>query len=221
MIKRQKNRAGFEKSIYFLALMFLSLAYAPRLMAAADSSLYFNPAQFSYGAGENFSIKATIDPGANQVTAVELHLKFDGSKARLDSIDTSASAFSVILQAANIDNSSGIASVILGIPSSTPLVPVSSIAEVATFNFRSLGQVLPSNITFTGASQAAASGESGNVLASIEPMYSSVPVQKYNIAHLISLISDWMKSTSGLPGDVNTDGKANSKDLGIIMSNWE
>ncbi len=42
----------------------------------------------------------------------------------------------------------------------------------------------------------------------------------YNITNFLQLTTDWLKIISSSPADVNHDGKVNSQDLGIMMSNW-
>ncbi len=41
----------------------------------------------------------------------------------------------------------------------------------------------------------------------------------YNLTSFTRLVTDWLKTISS-PADVNSDGKVNSQDLGIMMSNW-
>ncbi len=41
----------------------------------------------------------------------------------------------------------------------------------------------------------------------------------YNLTNFTQLVTDWLKTISS-PADVNQDGKINSRDLGIMMSNW-
>jgi len=35
------------------------------------------------------------------------------------------------------------------------------------------------------------------------------------------VVTDWLKSETGLTSDVNGDGVVNTRDLGIMMSNWQ
>ncbi len=41
----------------------------------------------------------------------------------------------------------------------------------------------------------------------------------YNLANLTQLFSDWLKTKTST-ADINFDGKVNSRDLGIMLSNW-
>jgi len=43
----------------------------------------------------------------------------------------------------------------------------------------------------------------------------------YNLTNFTQLVSDWLKTISSSPADINSDGKVNSQDLGIMMSNWK
>ena len=43
----------------------------------------------------------------------------------------------------------------------------------------------------------------------------------YNLTNFTQLVSDWLKTITTSPADVNQDGKVNSQDLGIMMSNWK
>jgi hypothetical protein len=43
----------------------------------------------------------------------------------------------------------------------------------------------------------------------------------YSISNFITLVTDWLKTETGLESDVNNDGVVNTRDLGIMMSNWQ
>jgi len=49
----------------------------------------------------------------------------------------------------------------------------------------------------------------------------SPPHTVYGLSNFIQLVADWLKSESGLTSDVNGDGVVNTRDLGIMMSNWQ
>ena len=46
-------------------------------------------------------------------------------------------------------------------------------------------------------------------------------VTTYNLTNFTQLVTDWLKAIASSPADVNKDGKVNSQDLGIMMSNWQ
>jgi len=50
---------------------------------------------------------------------------------------------------------------------------------------------------------------------------SCTSITTYNITNFTQLVTDWLKTISSSPADVNKDGKVNSQDLGIMMSNWQ
>ena len=129
--------------------------------AAPASTLYFNPASTTTTAGSTFNLAATINPGSNAVSAVELHVTFDQTKLRLDSI-TAGASFSLELMAANINNTNGTAAIALGVPLGSPSMTTTS--TVATFAFTALSTATNSPVAFATTSIAAADGESGNVI---------------------------------------------------------
>ncbi|MCD6149646.1 hypothetical protein J7J13_02570 [bacterium] len=55
---------------------------------------------------------------------------------------------------------------------------------------------------------------------SIEISFSVASSTTYSISNFIQLVTDWLKSESGLTSDVNGDGVVNTRDLEIMMSNW-
>ncbi|QQR78817.1 MAG: hypothetical protein IPJ68_00860 [Candidatus Moraniibacteriota bacterium] len=134
--------------------------------AAANSTLLFNPASVSVAGDQQFSLDARINPGTNAVSAVELHVTYDQTKFRLDSI-TASSPFTLELAAASINNTNGTASIALAVPLTSPSVTTTS--TIATFSFHSLASVTGSSIAFTAASIASADGESGNAIITRTP----------------------------------------------------
>ncbi len=48
---------------------------------------------------------------------------------------------------------------------------------------------------------------------------SCTSVTTYNLTNFTQLVTDWLKTISS-PADVNSDGKVDSRDLGIMLSNW-
>lgn len=61
----------------------------------------------------------------------------------------------------------------------------------------------------------------GNVSAQSAPVLAKTLSKTYSISDFVSLVTDWLKTESGSPADVNSDGSINSRDLGIMMSNWK
>lgn len=53
------------------------------------------------------------------------------------------------------------------------------------------------------------------------PVLSQVCTVTYSAIDVAKVFADWNKTLSGAPGDINSDGAVNIKDLGIMMSNWQ
>ena len=45
-------------------------------------------------------------------------------------------------------------------------------------------------------------------------------VKTYTLTDFVMLVGNWLKTGSGLAGDVNADNSVNTRDLGIMMSFW-
>ena len=154
-----KNR--YLYSLLSVIFLVTGIFFEKRVVAAPDTTLYLSPTSQTVNIGDDFNVEARIDPGTNAVTAVELHFTFDETKLRLDSI-TESPAFSDILTPASIDNSSGTASIILGV--GTGGTSVTGDELVATLGFHALDGITDSTVDYTSSSIAAAEGESGNVV---------------------------------------------------------
>lgn len=139
--------------------LFLFLMFSGRVWA--ESSVYFEPVTIETRVNNNFSLKVKLNPSGNQVTAVALYLLFDAQKLKLETI-TPSSAFNVVLQSAKIDNSSGNASIVLGVP---PTAPVSNPAEIVSLVFvpKTTGQAW---ISISQQTEAVAINQNGNVITS-------------------------------------------------------
>jgi hypothetical protein len=144
------------------------------LKAAPDNSLYLIPESGTVELNSSFSLAAMINPGSYQATAVELHISYDSEKLRLDAVDIEGSPFQAILQAVQIDNDSGRASIIVGVPVSDPVVPVIAAAKVAGFNFYALSAATDTAVSIAVNSIAAAIGETGNIIEHRLPAYITI-----------------------------------------------
>ncbi|MFZ1655225.1 MAG: cohesin domain-containing protein, partial [Candidatus Moraniibacteriota bacterium] len=156
----------FQEETVIGSLSFLPKVDLNKTQAAANSTLLFNPASVSIGGDQQFTLDARINPGTNAVSAVELHVTYDQTKFRLDSI-TASSTFSLELAAASINNTNGTASIALAVPLANPSVTTAS--SIATFSFHSLASVTNSSIAFATTSIAAADGEPGNAIVTRTP----------------------------------------------------
>jgi hypothetical protein len=131
-----------------------------------SSVLNINPASKSVVAGQDFTLDADIDPGTDNVNAVELHIKYDKTKFSLNSLNCS-SAFPNILLAPLIPSpQDGTARIDCGIPTSDS--PVINPSTVATLSFHAIAPVTKSSIAIMAQSQVAAVGEPESVVKTIK-----------------------------------------------------
>ncbi|MFA4817207.1 MAG: cohesin domain-containing protein [Parcubacteria group bacterium] len=220
---RSKLTLAFSAFFIMLAVFFFAFTISTeKVKAVPNSSIYFEPAAPTMNVNQSLNLDAKVNPGNNQVTAVELHVTFDNSKLRLDSITPNSTAFPNVLQAAVLGNANGTASIIVGVAATSPLSPVISTATIATFSFHSLATGDNSAVAFTSGSQAAAVGEDGDVLTARTPASVTITGVTYDNTDFATLAANWLQSVAaGTSGDVSSDGKVNARDLGIMMSNWQ
>lgn len=223
---RKKNTLKLKKDkiarivlpaiIFGIAILFIS-TFMFKAQASPASSISLEPATTTVAKDQTFSLDAKINPGTNQVTAVEMHLTFDANKFQISDISPS-SVFSSVLQAGQYYNSAGTATVIVGIPAANPPRPVVSDSTVATITFRTIGQSGTFPIGFSAETKASALNETGDVIIRRTPAQITIG-RRFGNADFAVLASDWLEAKPS-DADVNTDGKINSQDLGIMMSNW-
>lgn len=186
--------------------------------AAPDTTLSFDPASSTISNGQSISLDAVVNPGTNQVTAVELHINFDRTRFQATGI-TVPSDLSTLM-APEYDNSNGTATIIVGVRPSNPPQGITSARTVATITFQAISTgsgVVSYNSTDT---QVAAIGEDSNVLRNTSSANVTIG-RRYSNADFANLVADWQETVSDSPADVDSDGHVNSKDLGIMMSSWE
>ncbi|MFA6183597.1 MAG: hypothetical protein WC682_00670 [Parcubacteria group bacterium] len=142
------------------------------IVNCADGILYLDPSIGTVDIGSDIIITAKIDPGSNEVAAVELHVTFDSSKFSLSSIDTIETSgcstdpeLSVVLEEASIDNINGTASIIVGVCTNNPTKYITTDSVVATFIFHAISIATDSEIVIDSISQASANNETTNVVA--------------------------------------------------------
>lgn len=189
-----------------------------KAIAAADSAIYFTPASNSVGLNADFTLDAMINPGTNLVNGVSLQVSFDSSKFRLDSVDASGTLFTVTMPGGFINNTNGTATTEVGVYPGNP--SVTSTAKVATLSFHSLATAANSPIAFSNSAYAVATGEGGDVLTTRTPAAVTVTGVTYDNNDFAALVTDWLHTGSS-PADVNSDNVVNTRDLGIMMSNWQ
>ncbi len=136
--------------------------FKPAIQPSTETvSLYFEPSSFSVKPGDSFNVPLKLNPDGKQITAQELYFSFDKDLLVLNSIATS-SAFAAVLMPTKIDNDAGQASIIIGVP---PTSPVSEITDVLYFNFSAKEKTGIAMVRVENHSQAAAIGMSANVLS--------------------------------------------------------
>jgi hypothetical protein len=186
---------------FFLAVALLTqLSGVATVLAAADSTLLFDPAGSSVTVGADFTLDARLDPGANQVTAVALRVTFDQTKLRLDSITPSA-AFPLVLASAIISNTNGTASIDVAVNTGAPTVTVPS--SVAVFAFHALATATDSPVAFTTASIVAAHGEAGNALLTRTPAAVTVTVADTTAPTITSITSTTANGSYNASDSIN------------------
>lgn len=149
------------KAILISASLILFIYLPLQVNAAPNSRVYFNPSTTSTTPGSTFTVDSMIDPGVNQVSAVEVHITFDPAIVQLTGI-SSSSPFSQVLSAASWDNNAGTGTITVGIP--TGVQPVTTPSPVATFSFTATAAGLSALDYNQNLTQAAAYNEPGNVI---------------------------------------------------------
>jgi len=129
------------------------------------SEIFFDPADMSVAGGQRFSLDVKMNPQQEQVSAVELHVKFDPAKVRAVDAEISAEILNT-LQKPQIDNNKGEISIIAGVPVRDTISFISQTSKIAKINFQSVsGAKGTSVVDFTKETQAAAKDKKGNVIS--------------------------------------------------------
>ncbi|NTU73911.1 hypothetical protein HGB07_07190 [Candidatus Roizmanbacteria bacterium] len=136
-----------------------TLSSAVETKAATDAELSFDQATASVTVGQTVTLVAELDPGTNQVGAVELDVTFDPAVLELDSITRSA-AFNTTLAGPTINNTAGVGSIDVGLLTNPPTyITTDSLDKtIATFVFTSLATANNSPVSFATTSNASAMG---------------------------------------------------------------
>jgi hypothetical protein len=226
-MKIKINQSGKNKKYLssILALSFLiaiTISYFLfnnyNVQAAPNSTVYFDPATQTINNNGTFSLDAKINPGTNQIAAVELHISFDQTKVRLDSISPSTLFYDVLTPSA-INNTAGNASITLGTGSGTTYA--TSLATMATFSFTTIGNGT-ANVNFLDTTLAADPNEGENVITAKSGAVITVNARTYSLADWTNIATHWLQPLSGESnGDYNGDSIVNTRDIGIIMHSWQ
>ncbi len=227
-VKQQVDRRGWFVLVSLCVIIFLSgfflnsLKKPAQAMTSPDTSIYFNPASTSVAIGESFSLDAMISPGSsNEISSALLNIRFDHATLKLNSVTVNSAAFPITFAGPTINNDQGWAELSVGIvPVASPTY-VTTITTIATFNFTVLAANPNSRISFDGSTVAMAHGHgSDNVVTILTGAEIAVLDRTYGNADFALLAADWFKMDSS-PADINSDGRVDTRDLGIMMSNWE
>ena len=204
--------------------------------AAADVSLSFNTPSLNSNVNTSLTPRIVINPTTNQVTAVEVNLKFDPAKMSINSISNSGT-FGKTLKAPVIDNVAGTASFVYGInvvENTTP-VPVTSVADVAIINLITKSVVGDAIVSIVNNSIATAKGIDTSVLGSYgtmtikvagtTPTYANWDVNTDNVINILDIglvVDNYGSSTpSTARADVNGDGTINIIDIGVVVDHYQ
>lgn len=136
-----------------------------RKRAAPATTLALSPAAISKNVGDTFSLDVSLDPGTNQVIAVEIHLAFDPDKLEAQTI-TNSSLFSNILTSGVVDR--GTATITVGATDTRH--PIIQPGTAAVVRFRALAKTdAPVSVRFSPNTQVTGLGETTNILVGTTP----------------------------------------------------
>ena len=131
------------------------LIAVPLVANAAD--LYFTPGSGTFSAGDEFSIKVSVDPSGESVNAADGVVTFDPSLATVSSVSKDGSVFSLWTADPSISNSDGTVTFSGGTPTA-----FSNKGTVATLKFKAKAQGTL-KLGFKSGSVLAADGKGTNV----------------------------------------------------------
>lgn len=223
-----KNKKTLQIKIIFtllLASMFSLAGYSRS--QAAEGDVWLIPVSQTLGASENFDIEVHMDTGGKKLGVFNMYFDFytDNIAINTDQGDNGAdkgadvSSYSVIVNADDISNGhlrfGGMTASGYADGSDVHLV---TIHAKTTSNFASGTASLSLQINEL-ANELGAVLDSGTV-AGATIVSEGGAVQTYNISNFTQLESNWLGSGNA-ESDVNSDGIVNTRDLGIMMSNWE
>lgn len=218
----EKNKKYLSYVLVLSFLIAITVSYFSfnnyNAQAAPNSTVSFDPATLSVNNNGTFSLDAKINPGTNQIAAVELHISFDQTKVRLDSISPST-LFYDVLTPSSIDNTTGKASIALGTGSGTTYA--TSLSTMATLSFTTIGDGT-ANVNFLDTTLAADPNEEGNVITARSGAVININTRTYTLADWTNIATHWLQSLGGESnGDYNGDSVVNTRDIGIIMHSWQ
>jgi hypothetical protein len=194
--------------------------------AAVTSAILFNPASTSVGTGQTFSLTARINPNGNAVTAIMLNVTFDATRLELTTVAPST-AFSNKLSGPIINNTTGTASMDVGVPT-TNTTGVTSLSDVAVFSFKSKTTGGSASVNFTSDTMAASIGDTGNVISTRTGATVTVQapnqnprgnIDSANTANIVGWAYDPEAGADAVRVDIYMDGTATANFLGNTTAN--
>lgn len=219
---KMRKATSFIIILLFIATAFFIFRHSKSVMAAANSTVYFSPATVSVNNGSTFALDARLNPGTNQVIGVELHISYDPSRVHITSFTKNNSALGAEIIAPIYDNSTGKAEMtyFTSFSATPPIITTDS--SVATINFQAVGEG-SSNISYDASTVVSDLNDSNNVVQTRTPVQVTVgtATKTYTITDFTNIATHWLQNVTGeVNGDYNADGKANSRDMGIVMHSW-
>ena len=192
-----------------------------KAQAAPSSTVYFDPASIAVDGNSTFSLEIKVDPGTNQVYAVAPRVAFDPTKVQVVSIVENSSVFKQVIAKGSFNNSTGAAAIDLltAFPPDQPVITTPT--TVATLTFQAIADG-SSSISFTSDTIVGAKGESGNVVSAMNPAAVTVNSKTYTLSDWTNIALHWLQNLSGESnGDYNGDSIVNTRDIGIVMHDWQ
>lgn len=213
--RNYKNKVAI---IFSIAMMVLASVcpgiFTSKAVAAGDASVYFDQTAVTVNIGDTVTLVAKLNPGTASVNVVDLAITYDSAILQFNSA-TKGSAWGNGMDGANtsgnvyytVYNTSG---------------SVTTISDIATFTFTALASG-SSSVLFGSGTTVADNGNDviGTVTGATITVGSPAPVT-YNATDFAHLLDNWLQTVSGGKevGNLNTDNIVNTRDLGIMMSNW-
>ena len=201
--------------------MFLCLSF--QVAQAAEGDVWLTPTNQNVGTSQNFDMEVHMDTGGKDLGAFNMYFDFDAAEVTIDltnndGIDrgSDTSSYTIMsnpddianghfrfagMTASNYANGSDVHLVTIHAQSTAGFTEGTSDLDIRVNELSNeLGQAL------TG----------GTVTGGIITMM----IQTYNLTNVTAAVNDWLQ-TGDAQSDVNSDGIVNTRDLGIMMSNWE
>jgi hypothetical protein len=147
--------------VTFIPLACLLFAAVPS--AAHAAQLLFTPSSGNFPAGQNFTVRVTVDSQGQQVNAADAAISFDPAVLNVVSISKDGSAFSLWPAEPSFSNSAGTITLSGGTPS-----PFTGQRPIVTITFRPVREGSAS-VTYTSGTVLAADGRGTNVYQGSTP----------------------------------------------------